>query len=393
MSTSTKIYGLSVAWEKAKTNFPHFDKINEDWDSLYLQNIPKVISAKNTKEYYDILIKFYAKLNDGHTWIWYPDSINNSLNTIPIRTVFVENKLIVAKVLNESLYNKIAVGDEIVSINNHEIFTYTNQYVLPYISSSTMQDRNLRTYTYDLFLGDIDTPVHLKIKHLKEQNIDTLTISRKLDQINDFKEYEYEKLENNIGYLKINTFYSKNYKTRFDSIYSSLLNTNSLIIDLRENGGGSGEQANYILSHFLKEPTLTASYKLRKRKNNEWETYEADTINPIENKAIYDKPIILLVGPGTFSAAEDFCVAFINAKRGDLIGTSTAGSTGNSINFDLPNGGYGQVTYKRDFFPDGKEFVGIGIEPNILVETKIDDIITNKDSVLIRAILELNKKH
>lgn len=393
MTTSLKIYGLSVAWEKAKTNFPHFDKLHTDWDSLYLQNIPKVVEANDIKDYYNILIKFYAKLNDGHTWIWYPDSINNSLNTIPIRTTFIEGKLIVSKVLNETLNDKIAVGDEIISIDDYEISIYANKHIFPFISSSTSQDRNLRAYTYDLFLGDIENPVKLKIKHSKDQSIDTLTISRKLVQINDFKEYEYKKLENNVGYLKINTFYSTNYKTIFDSIYSNLLNTNSLIIDLRENGGGSGEQANYILSHFLQKPTQTASYKLRKRETNEWETYEAGTIYPIENKTIYDKPIILLIGSGTFSAAEDFCVAFINAKRGDLIGTNTAGSTGNSIEFDLPYGGFGQVTFKRDFFPDGKEFVGVGIEPNIVVDTKIDDIITNNDSVLNRAILELKNKY
>ena len=393
VDTSMKIYGLSVAWEKAKTNFPHFDKLQTNWDSLYLQNIPKVVEANDLKEYYDILIKFYARLNDGHTWIWYPDSINNSLNTIPIRTTFIEGKLIVSKVLNKTLYDKIAVGDEIVAIDNCDIAIYANKYIFPFISSSTTQDRNLRAYTYDLFLGENDTPVHLKIKHSKNQSVDTLTISRKLAQINDFKEYEYQKLENNIGYLKINTFYSANYKTIFDSIYSEILNTNSLIIDLRENGGGSGEQANYILSHFLQKPTQTASYKLRKRETNEWETYEAGTIYPIENKIIYDKPIILLIGSGTFSAAEDFCVAFINAKRGGLIGTKTAGSTGNSMEFDLPYGGYGQVTFKRDFFPDGKEFVGVGIEPDIVVITKIDDIITNNDSVLNRAIVEINKKY
>ena len=389
--TSMKIYGLSIAWEKAKTNFPHFDKLQTDWDSLYLQTIPKVVSTKSTKEYYDILIKFYAKLNDGHTWIWYPDSINNSLNTIPIQTIFLEDKLIVSKVLNDTLKNKLAVGDEIISIDNYEVSTFTNQFIFPFISSSTNQDRNLRAYTYDLFLGHTDTPVHLKIKHYKDKTIDTVNVSRRLTQINEFKEYLYEKLENNIGYLKMNTFYSTNYKTIFDSIYPNILNTNSLIIDLRENGGGSGEQANYILSHFLQKPTQTASYKLRKRETNEWEFYEAGIIYPIKNKTIYDKPIILLIGPGTFSAAEDFCVAFINSKRGLLVGDKTAGSTGNSIKFDLPYGGNGQVTFKRDFFPDGKEFVGVGIEPNITVVTKIDDIILNNDSVLNRAILELRK--
>ncbi len=84
-------------------------------------------------------------------------------------------------------------------------------------------------------------------------------------------------------------------------------------------------------------------------------------------------------------------MAFDNAKRGLKVGGKTAGSTGNSTEFDLPGGGYGQVTFKRDSYPDGKEFVGYGIYPEYEVNYTVKDIVSGNDPVLQKAIDLLNK--
>jgi carboxyl-terminal processing protease len=49
-------------------------------------------------------------------------------------------------------------------------------------------------------------------------------------------------------------------------------------------------------------------------------------------------PIVLLIGPATFSAAEDFLVAWKNSDRGKIIGEPSAGSTGQPLFFQLPGG-------------------------------------------------------
>jgi C-terminal processing protease CtpA/Prc len=387
LTQSEKLYGLSVAWEKAKTNFAYFDQIEQDWDKMYQQNIEAVLTTQNTKEYYDILIKIYAQLNEGHTWIWYPDEINNNLNTIPIQTSLLENKVIITDIFNDSLKDQLSIGDEILKINGMNVMDYGKEKIMPFVSASTPQDRLLRTYSYDLFLGDIHQAVQLEIKEHKSAKIKTLTISREMEQFFNFGQpYQYKKLKKNIGYLRINSFYVNNYKETFDSLYPMIQQNHALILDLRTNGGGSGIQAHYVLSHFLSSPTLTAQYQLRKRVEDEWEQFPSDTLYPQKDKEVYTKPIALLIGTGTFSAAEDFCVAFDNAKRGLKVGSKTAGSTGNSIEFDLPGGGYGQVTFKRDTYPNGKEFVGYGIEADVVVHQTIKDFLKGTDTVLEKAI-------
>jgi C-terminal processing protease CtpA/Prc len=100
----------------------------------------------------------------------------------------------------------------------------------------------------------------------------------------------------------------------------------------------------------------------------------------------YAGPLVVLTGPGTFSAAEDFLVPLQYAKRAILVGEKTAGSTGNPIRIPLPGGGMFMVVSKRDMFPDGREFVGIGISPDLEVHPTQKDLLKGTDPVLQKGI-------
>ncbi len=56
---------------------------------------------------------------------------------------------------------------------------------------------------------------------------------------------------------------------------------------------------------------------------------------------------------------------------------------------DLPGGGTFRVCTKRDTYPDGREFVGYGIQPDILVERTLDIVRSGEDKVLDRAFADL----
>lgn len=118
-------------------------------------------------------------------------------------------------------------------------------------------------------------------------------------------------------------------------------------------------------------------------------TEESDTIIPLYIKypqlPKYDKPIVLLVNGGTFSAAEDFTVLFKNAQRGKVIGTPTGGSTGNPINIDLGYGYWGRICTRHEKLADGTEFIGIGIQPDIIVEEN-ESVIFGNDNVIQEAL-------
>jgi hypothetical protein len=94
------------------------------------------------------------------------------------------------------------------------------------------------------------------------------------------------------------------------------------------------------------------------------------------------KPVVVLASAATFSAAEDFLVAWKNSGRGKIIGEPSGGSTGQPLSFTLPGGGTARVCTKKDGFPDGAEWVGKGIDPDILVHPALADVRAGRDTVL-----------
>jgi C-terminal processing protease CtpA/Prc len=89
--------------------------------------------------------------------------------------------------------------------------------------------------------------------------------------------------------------------------------------------------------------------------------------------------------------AENFCVGFHIMNRGKIIGGPTMGSSGTPLSFTLPGGGTAQVVTTRSSYPDGKEFIGTGVKPDIEVYPKIEDFRTGRDRILEKALEYLNK--
>jgi C-terminal processing protease CtpA/Prc len=206
---------------------------------------------------------------------------------------------------------------------------------------------------------------------------------------------EFRRVANNTGYLKINNFVeSESIRANFDSIYKKILLTDALVIDVRENVGGCTDISHYILRHFTDKAFKSGKWRSPDNiaahrswgSNIEWFESGAYEVQPFTDKVIYDKPVVLLADESTFSCAEDFSVDFLAMKRGIMVGSMTAGSSGNPLIFKLPGEGVALVCSKQDFFPDGREYVGFGIKPDIEIKPVIKDVIQHTDPVLQVAI-------
>jgi len=391
ISEQDKIAGLSKLWAEVKFNFAFFDQIPDvNWDSLYYTFIPKVLSSKSTTAYYDTLLLLCAKLKDSHTQVFYPDEAN--IGRPPVRSKIVENKVLISDIYNDELIEKgLESGMEILKINGLATEEYARRYVSPYICSSTKQDSLIRTYELFLFSGNRDEVLLLELIDINgiqhefrvERNLPYNNFSPK-------KAIEYKTLEDNIGYLTINSFSSNNkVVSEFDSIYNYLNTTDALIMDIRNNGGGSSVKASYIFSCFI--DTISAKWMSETREYlpsrrawyniSSWHRYSNTSVKP--NMTInYSKPIVILTTSKTISAAEDFCLLFDFHERATIIGEPTAGSTGQPLYFTLPGGGRARVCTLRSYYPTGNEFVGYGIMPDIYVEQSLVDFLNGRDSTL-----------
>ncbi len=108
---------------------------------------------------------------------------------------------------------------------------------------------------------------------------------------------------------------------------------------------------------------------------------------PAAGKKTYDRPVAVLVDGGTFSAAEDFCSLFKCSGRGAVIGTRTGGSTGNGVRVELiPGHSYADICAKHDLMPDGTDFVGAGIIPDM--EQNYESYFKDRANAVLRAAVK-----
>ena len=431
LTNAEKVYGLSRFWQEVNYNFVYLDKVDrEAWDDYYIQLIDEVQQTPNDYEYYRLLEKFSARLKDGHTDIYMPEAVRSRLTETDfgdyrIYLTNIDGKAIVSYV-NESKSEEIPVGSEILKVDGIETGKYIDQHVKPYISTSVehiLQDLGVSR----MLKGALGTSVEIEYRTPKNQIRKLLltrskAIEEKMEPAIGSRELlEFKWLDKTTAYLALNSFGDDAIVEMFEEKLPEIAKAKSIVIDLRNNGGGNTDIGVDILKYFVKDTVLygsrsstrkhIATYKAWGR----W-TQEKDTIgNPgardtylaakdllihdFDNKPwkierpeqIYVIPIVILFGHNTASAAEDFLIFVENQEHMVTIGEPSYGSTGQPYVFELPKGAAARVCTKKDTYPDGREFVGYGIQPDILVKKKLEDFINDKDPVLMEALKYLSE--
>lgn len=189
-----------------------------------------------------------------------------------------------------------------------------------------------------------------------------------------------EMLENNIAYLQIDSF-DANTASSFKEQLSSLLNNGatSIIIDLRNNGGGIVDEATDIADLFLDKGETILITKSKKEDKEEETKSENDPI-------VKDIPVVVLVNQATASASEILAGALRDNYGATIIGKNTYGKGVIQTLYTLTDGTGIKITTEEYFTPNHDEINKVGIKPDIEVE--LED---NSDTQLQKAIEELTK--
>jgi len=295
----------------------------------------------------------------------------------------------------------VAVGTEIVSINDKAARDYAESVVAPYASGSTEQDRENRTYGYMLLQGDKSEAIRLTLKKASGET-KSIIVHRYCEPSSKCSEpnrqpVQFRILPENVAYLAVHEFVDdKGAKAMLDN-FAAITQAEGLILDLRENYGGNQRNAVAILRMLTDRPFAQVivrmlDYKPGARSSGivGWtnEAGSKETPDPIH---YYSKPVAVLTGPGTFSAAENFVVLFDAMHRGTLVGATTPGSTGDSVMFKLPGGGTARIMAMDIEYPDGRIFEGVGVHPQVSVAPTILDIKEGRDPVVEKAVAILRK--
>ena len=400
LSPGDKVAGLSELWAQAKFGFANFWHVPQlNWDQTYKDFIPQVLNTTSTLAYYQVLQRFYAQLQDGHSNVYFPKQIYDQMARLPLHTRLIDGRMLVLGSRDpQADLQDLKPGDEILTINGMPAVTWAEKAVGPFASASSPQDRNTRVFEYTPFLGTIGTTFTLGTitpKGQKTEHRFTLAEDKPSSKVS----FSFRMLPGDIAYVALNEFEDQTDATEWDKHWPEISKAQGLILDIRENGGGSDSIGARVLATLIDKPAPASLSRSTRwiatyRAWGDLETpilFPLNTVDPDKSRHFAGK-VVLLTSPRTFSAGEDLAVAFKQAKRGLIVGEPTGGSTGQPLSFDLPGGGVARICTKHDSYADGTDFVGVGVQPDIPVHLSREDVTMDRDSVLQAAVASLKGK-
>ena len=258
----------------------------------------------------------------------------------------------------------ILPGDLIVSINDVEY---------------TADEMTVASHTIK---GEEGSSVKLEI--LRGNETLTFDIERENIIVNPV---EGKIIDNDIGYIEFSSFdenTAEDFKEKYEELQKQ--NIKSLIIDLRNNGGGIVQEALKIADYIADKDSILL-YEVDKNNNEE--------IQKSENEPIIKVPIVILVNENTASSSEILAGALKDLGKAKIVGTKTFGKGIIQTVLTLTDGSGLKITTTKYLTPNKAELNEVGIEPDEKVE--LPDTVENillveeKDDTQLQKAIELLK--
>jgi len=437
-----KIYELSLIWKEAEYNFAFWEwhVKSLDWDNAYKEALPTILQTKSLHEYYRELMKFVALLRDGHTRVWLPKELDESpqyTSKLPIITQLIKGQRVITNV-NRTVADKVKQWSVIKKVDGLIMEDYAKKFIYPYIWH---EKKDSADFWIDPFLrnGAEGSEVTLELEHEGITETVTLTrtkddndwfynntVSKSSENFNQTYQSDSHKIamtDDNIAIITIDSMMNDNLPSEFYANFHILEKAKGYVIDVRNNGGGSSNNSDAVAAAFIEgdfvnqrslHPIHIGAYKawgrsmgfhnktyeqvVAERGSSEWmeKTYKitnrqyyentTSTSNDYNCPGVLTAPLVLLSSCNTASAAEDFLVELDCSNRATIVGSASFGSTGNPLTFNLESGGGFAICTRHNLYPDGREFINVGVKPHIPIEMTLDEYKNGVDSVMNKGL-------
>lgn len=378
---------LDFFWQTLNDNYCYFDKKQIDWSKLKPVYDAQVDTVTGRPGFVSVLERAIYELYDHHCGL--QTSYKTSRRLVPTSTDFWaeyrNGKPLVVEVRKGFGAEKVGVraAMEIIAVNDVPV----NEAIKPFLAHVVNEES--KSFALRLLLAG---------NHIAERKLTLKSGAQVLDYYPDkdgmllehitYPEMvEAKVLPGNIGYLKINNYlFDNKIIAKFDSILNTLMQTKSLIIDLRETpSGGNTSVARAILGRFISKEQFYQKHELyaEEKANGVKRSWE-EIVSP--RGRTYTKRVIVLADHWTGSVAEGIAIAFDGMKRATIVGTQMARLNGAIDGFELPNSKIGvNIAIERLYHVNGtpREF----FNPTLLID--VSDQKPGFDVILAKALSKI----
>jgi len=195
-------------------------------------------------------------------------------------------------------------------------------------------------------------------------------------------------LDSTIGYIRYPSFGGQISEYQLDLVIDRFKDAEGLVIDLRNNSGGSTDMVDLLVSRFADQKRLAYNYVIKTGPGHDDFSEPTPKYIAPEGPLQYTGPIVLLTNRMCYSATNSFVARMKCLPYVKVIGDRTGGGGGVPVSGELPNGWIVRYSATQTFLPDGTNTEG-GIPPDIPVELTDEDRLNGVDTILERALEEL----
>lgn len=199
----------------------------------------------------------------------------------------------------------------------------------------------------------------------------------------------YKQLPGEIAYMYYPSFSNPISETSLDYILAILYNSRGLIIDIRDNGGGTLTNINTLVGRFIKEK-ITGGYIMHKTgpgHNDFSEPYPMEYEPAQQGRIMWEGDIIVLTNRSCFSAANNFVAVMKNLPNVRIVGAKTGGGGGMPFTSEMPVGW--SVRFSACPILDAQgNVIEFGIDPSngCEVHSPAEELAEGRDAILDFAI-------
>ncbi len=344
---------------------------SQDWNKWRYRYENKL---KTKEDAYVAIETMLSSLNDPYTRFLDPkefneetESIKGSLKGIGTQIGLRDGELVIIAPLEDSPAEKagLLADDRILEINGESTKGIS-------IDAAADKIRGEKGTTVTLLIQRKGVPN--KLYSVVRDEIEVKSVSCK-------PPFETTKIPNDIQYIRLSSFISKNAAGEIESILNNSSGMKGFIIDLRSNPGGLLTNAIYISDMLLKGGVIVSTVDRDSYKTTTRARYQQVT----------DKPIVVLINKGSASASEILSGALKDNHRATIVGEQSFGKgLVQEIN-KLPDEAGMNITIQRYLTPSGTDINKKGITPDVMVELTKENVEAKKDVQLEKAIEILEK--
>ncbi len=371
----------SEIYSSIQLYFAHWRAVPDlDLKKVYDAYLDQVLATEDRRSFDLASMEFLAKLRNGHTGFRDKWLLQTEGQQLGFYATTVEGKWVVIR----STVPELKPGDVIAGIDDQRFEDFF-QGKKKYLSAS--DERWTRWALFECsylfpqsFVLALEDGRKVAVKRQGEfqwpgQEYSDIVASEK----------------DGIGYIRIPSFSKPVFNQAAVKAVQRFHADKAIIVDVRSNHGGSTpvELTSKLMDRPYRwfaesTPATIALFKYSGELGSHSDLLwygESEQADP----NAYRGAVYILIDGGCLSACEDFVMPFKDNHRAVILGERTGGSSGQPFSLDLGNGMRIGIGTKREFLPDGSEFEGLGIGPDIEVRTTAEDLRKVHDPVLAKA--------